>query len=162
MIDKHGRNISYLRISLTDKCNLRCRYCMPEEGVCKREHRDMMTEEEKINAYHKREADRKMLLSSLDAACVWPEDRPRQNDCLYGEGYPEGIEEAVHRYVARSASRVFLAQLEDFLHVAKQQNLPGTDIDKHPNWRLKLPVDIENLEKDIAYIRNVAAIKKER
>lgn len=50
MIDKHGRNISYLRISLTDKCNLRCRYCMPEEGVCKRDHREMMTEEELITA----------------------------------------------------------------------------------------------------------------
>ena len=50
MIDKHGRNISYLRISLTDKCNLRCRYCMPEEGVCKREHHEMMTEEEVITA----------------------------------------------------------------------------------------------------------------
>lgn len=50
MIDKHGRNITYLRISLTDKCNLRCRYCMPEEGVCKRDHREMMTEEELINA----------------------------------------------------------------------------------------------------------------
>ena len=50
MIDKHGRNISYLRISLTDKCNLRCRYCMPEEGVCKRDHREMMTEEEVVNA----------------------------------------------------------------------------------------------------------------
>ena len=50
MIDKHGRNISYLRISLTDKCNLRCRYCMPEEGVCKRDHREMMTEEELVTA----------------------------------------------------------------------------------------------------------------
>ena len=50
MVDKHGRNISYLRISLTDKCNLRCRYCMPEEGVCKRDHREMMTEEELITA----------------------------------------------------------------------------------------------------------------
>ena len=50
MIDKHGRNISYLRISLTDKCNLRCRYCMPEEGVCKRDHREMMSEEELVTA----------------------------------------------------------------------------------------------------------------
>ena len=55
-----------------------------------------------------------------------------------------------------------LAQMEDFLHVSKQQNLPGTDVDKHPNWRLKLPVDLENMENDIAYIRNVAAIRKER
>ena len=50
MIDQHGRNITYLRISVTDKCNLRCRYCMPEEGVCKREHHEMMTEEEVVMA----------------------------------------------------------------------------------------------------------------
>ncbi len=33
MYDSFGRNIRYLRISVTDRCNLRCRYCMPEEGV---------------------------------------------------------------------------------------------------------------------------------
>ncbi len=30
-VDRFGRNINYLRISLTDKCNLRCVYCMPED-----------------------------------------------------------------------------------------------------------------------------------
>lgn len=33
MVDAFGRHINYLRISVTDRCNLRCRYCMPEEGV---------------------------------------------------------------------------------------------------------------------------------
>ena len=50
MIDRLGRNITYLRISVTDKCNLRCRYCMPETGVCKKEHADMLTEDEIIMA----------------------------------------------------------------------------------------------------------------
>ena len=50
MIDRLGRNVTYLRISVTDKCNLRCRYCMPEEGVCKKSHADMMTEDEFIDA----------------------------------------------------------------------------------------------------------------
>ena len=50
MTDKHGREITYLRISVTDKCNLRCRYCMPEEGVCKKDHADMLTEDEIIQA----------------------------------------------------------------------------------------------------------------
>ena len=50
MIDKLGRDITYLRISLTDKCNLRCRYCMPEEGVCKRTHQEMMSEDEVVAA----------------------------------------------------------------------------------------------------------------
>jgi len=33
MIDRFGRIITYLRISVTDRCNLRCRYCMPAEGI---------------------------------------------------------------------------------------------------------------------------------
>jgi len=33
MKDSFGREINYLRISVTDRCNLRCRYCMPEEGI---------------------------------------------------------------------------------------------------------------------------------
>ena len=50
MIDSYGREISYLRLSVTELCNLRCRYCMPEEGVCKKRHEDMLTEEEMILA----------------------------------------------------------------------------------------------------------------
>lgn len=33
MLDRYGRTIDYMRISLTDRCNLRCIYCMPEEGI---------------------------------------------------------------------------------------------------------------------------------
>ena len=33
VIDGHGRTIDYLRISIIDRCNLRCVYCMPEQGV---------------------------------------------------------------------------------------------------------------------------------
>ena len=46
MTDGCGRTIDYLRLSVTDRCNYRCRYCMPEAGVCKREHRDMLSFEE--------------------------------------------------------------------------------------------------------------------
>lgn len=50
MKDSFGREITYLRLSVTDRCNLRCRYCMPEEGVCKKRHEDMLTEEEMVCA----------------------------------------------------------------------------------------------------------------
>ena len=50
MRDGFGREITYLRLSVTDKCNLRCRYCMPEEGVCKKRHDEMLTEEEMVTA----------------------------------------------------------------------------------------------------------------
>ena len=50
MIDNYGREINYMRISVTELCNLRCRYCMPEEGIVKRSHDEMMTAEETIDA----------------------------------------------------------------------------------------------------------------
>ena len=50
MTDSYGRQITYLRLSVTELCDLRCRYCMPEEGVCKRGHDEMLTEDEMIAA----------------------------------------------------------------------------------------------------------------
>ena len=52
MTDRFGREITYLRISVTDRCNLRCRYCMPAEGV-KLLRRDEMLSFEEIVAVAK-------------------------------------------------------------------------------------------------------------
>ncbi len=46
MLDRYNRRIDYLRISVTDKCNLRCVYCMPEEGVPLIRHEDVLRFEE--------------------------------------------------------------------------------------------------------------------
>lgn len=46
MKDQYQRTIDYIRISVTDRCNLRCRYCMPEEGVDSLAHTEIMTYEE--------------------------------------------------------------------------------------------------------------------
>jgi cyclic pyranopterin phosphate synthase len=46
MIDGYNRNINYLRISITDRCNLRCSYCMPKEGVSALGHEDVLRYEE--------------------------------------------------------------------------------------------------------------------
>ncbi|MBQ6296210.1 MAG: GTP 3',8-cyclase MoaA [Selenomonadaceae bacterium] len=46
MIDQFGREINYARISVTDRCNLRCRYCMPECGVKKISHNEILSLEE--------------------------------------------------------------------------------------------------------------------
>jgi len=46
VLDRFNRNINYLRISVTDRCNLRCRYCMPEEGVTLLKHEDILTFDE--------------------------------------------------------------------------------------------------------------------
>jgi cyclic pyranopterin phosphate synthase len=46
LIDSYGRKINYLRLSVTDRCNLRCRYCMPAEGIPKLKHQDILSYEE--------------------------------------------------------------------------------------------------------------------
>ncbi len=46
ILDSYNRKINYLRISVTDRCNLRCRYCMPEEGISKLEHDKILSLED--------------------------------------------------------------------------------------------------------------------
>jgi cyclic pyranopterin phosphate synthase len=46
VFDRFNRNINYLRISVTDRCNLRCTYCMPEEGIRLLNHKEILTFDE--------------------------------------------------------------------------------------------------------------------
>ena len=49
MYDHFNRHITYLRISVTDRCNLRCTYCMPEDGVSMLRHEDILTFDEIVD-----------------------------------------------------------------------------------------------------------------
>ncbi len=49
LIDNHGRTINYLRLAVTDRCNLRCFYCMPEQGLNWLERKELMTYEEMLH-----------------------------------------------------------------------------------------------------------------
>lgn len=46
LIDRFNRKIDYLRISVTDRCNLRCIYCMPEQGIIHKSHKELLSFEE--------------------------------------------------------------------------------------------------------------------
>ncbi len=46
LTDSHGRNINYLRLSVTDRCNMRCFYCMPKEGIVNKGHDAILSYEE--------------------------------------------------------------------------------------------------------------------
>ena len=46
LVDSHQRTINYLRLSVTDRCNLRCTYCMPAQGVAKCGHAEVLRYEE--------------------------------------------------------------------------------------------------------------------
>ena len=49
MLDRFDRDIIYLRISVTDRCNLRCTYCMPEEGIKLLRHEEILSYDEITN-----------------------------------------------------------------------------------------------------------------
>lgn len=49
MFDRFNRPINYLRISVTDRCNLRCTYCMPEEGIRLMPHENILQFEEIVD-----------------------------------------------------------------------------------------------------------------
>ena len=77
LVDSHGRTVRDLRISVTDRCNLRCTYCMPAEGMPWLPHEAILTYEEITRiarasrwsaasaAAHGRRADRAQGLSTL-------------------------------------------------------------------------------------------------
>ncbi|MBW2357657.1 MAG: radical SAM protein, partial [Deltaproteobacteria bacterium] len=46
LIDQYDRRLNYLRISITDRCNIQCIYCMPRNGISKLRHEDILTYEE--------------------------------------------------------------------------------------------------------------------
>jgi cyclic pyranopterin phosphate synthase len=52
MQDKYNRTIDYLRVSVTDRCNFRCVYCMPPEGVPWLSHQDILSYEEILRLIH--------------------------------------------------------------------------------------------------------------
>jgi len=52
LYDNHGRLINYVRLAVTDRCNLRCFYCMPEEGIQYVAREDLLTYEEMLRLMH--------------------------------------------------------------------------------------------------------------
>jgi glycogen operon protein len=71
-----------------------------------------------------------------------------------------GFTLALHRFLAASASRLAIVQLEDVLEMKRQVNLPGLG-DEAPNWRQRLPVEVERLADD-PRMRAMAGIFAER
>lgn len=52
LVDNHGRTINYMRVAVTDRCNLRCFYCMPEEGIKYVDKKELLTFEEMLRMIH--------------------------------------------------------------------------------------------------------------
>jgi (1->4)-alpha-D-glucan 1-alpha-D-glucosylmutase len=100
-----------------------------------------------------RDRDRQRLLDALDGAKLLPSGKRYQ-----AETTPQLTPEllvAVQAYLARSPAQVLVLQWEDLLGQIEQANLPGTT-DEHPNWRRRLPVNLDQLPK-LALIDDLVA-----
>jgi 4-alpha-glucanotransferase len=67
----------------------------------------------------------------------------------------------IHRYLARSKAALMLVQLEDLFSQSEQINMPGT-VERHPNWRRKLPFDIDDWLNQGDLVSISQAISQER
>lgn len=106
-----------------------------------------------------RAQDRAFLLMALEREGLLP-----PNTGVHPVAVPEMTDElarAVHLMLSRAPSQLLMVQMEDVLGVLEQANLPGT-VDQHPNWRRKLPLELENWLDDWRAAALFEALGRER
>jgi len=124
LLDNHGREINYLRLAVTDRCNLRCFYCMPENGIRYVNRKDLLTFEEMHRMIR---VLSKMGVSKLRITGGEPFLRKGIMDFLGGVSKLEGIEQ-IHITTNGTFTQEFIPQLEDM--GVKSINLSLDSLDK--------------------------------
>jgi 4-alpha-glucanotransferase len=106
-----------------------------------------------------RELDRRVLLEDLERRGVLPEGAAVTPEP--GDPCPVELREAILDYLAQSEAALMEVRLEEVFGVAEQQNLPGTR-QEHPNWRVKLPLTLDQMEESPEPARLAARLNKAR
>jgi 4-alpha-glucanotransferase len=106
-----------------------------------------------------RELDRRLLLEDLEHRGVLGEGVVSKSEA--GDPCPLELREAILEYLAQSAAALMEVRLEEVFGVAEQQNLPGTR-QEHPNWRVKLPLTLDQMEQSPEPARLAARLNKTR
>ena len=104
-----------------------------------------------------RRDDRRRLHAALrDAGLLGVEAANAEPDALQ---FDQALGNAVQAYLARTPSRLMTFQLEDVFGVIDQANMPSTTGERYPNWRRKLPVELEDWARDGRFAAACAAIR---
>ena len=74
----------------------------------------------------------------------------------------DALVQAVHAFVARAPAKILMVQLEDILGQVEQVNLPGTTDERYPNWRRKLPGNLEDWPGDARTVALIRMLRQER
>jgi cyclic pyranopterin phosphate synthase len=115
LTDSHGRKINYLRLSVTDRCNMRCFYCMPLEGITKRDHGELLSYEEL------------QLIAEASVSLGIEKIRITGGEPLVRAGIVAFLEKLSRipglRHLALTTNGLLLDQMADQLHQAGVQRL---------------------------------------
>ena len=106
-----------------------------------------------------RELDRRFLLEDLEHRGLLPDGAACEPEA--GDSCPRELREAVLEYLAQSEAALMEVRLEEVFGVPEQQNLPGTR-QEHPNWRVKLPLTLDQMEQSPEPARLAARLNKAR
>jgi (1->4)-alpha-D-glucan 1-alpha-D-glucosylmutase len=112
--------------------------------------------EGETNAFAERENDKKSLLRALLAEGLISESADAA-----GVPWSADLARAIHVFLARAPSFLFMAQLDDIAGELHQVNLPGSTIE-YPNWRRRQSRSVPDMENDPAILRLMAAINEAR
>ncbi|MDD5250324.1 MAG: malto-oligosyltrehalose synthase [Rhodocyclaceae bacterium] len=107
-----------------------------------------------------RAQERARLLLALDREQLLPADAGVDPVTL--PDMTAALCRAIHAYLARTTTGIMMVAPEDVLGEIEQMNLPGTTAERHPNWRRKLALNLENWRGDARVTALVAALQEAR
>ena len=120
----------------------------------------MPSEEQRDRLIVERSQDRARFLMALEREALLPEDTG-----IHPVAVPDltpPLVTAIHAFLARTPAQILVVQPEDILGVVEQVNLPGSHDDQHPNWRRRLPLDIEDWPNDERFADMFKMLRRER
>lgn len=122
-----------------------------------------VNEEQYINNLSGRRKDRENMIKALEKQGLINEKTRQEMVDSSAEGniYPQGLAEAVNLFGAQTHSALYLVRLCDLCRQKVLDNAPGT-IDEYPNWRIKLPLSLEEIIKSEAINADLRKIKNSR
>ncbi|MFY9326934.1 MAG: malto-oligosyltrehalose synthase [Georgfuchsia sp.] len=118
------------------------------------------SEEQRNSLVVERSQDRARLLMALEREELLPE-----GESVHPVSVPEmspPFVTAIHAYLARTRSQIVVIQPDDVFGVVEQANLPGSQDDQHPNWRQRLPVELDDWSHDERFAAVCEVLHHER
>ena len=118
------------------------------------------SEELRQHLIAERDWDRGRLLWALEQEKLLPADVSKDPATM--PDISSATVTAIHAYLARSPAQILVVQPEDIFGVMEQPNLPGTLEHQHPNWQRKLPVLLEDWERQDDFSKLCSAVRAAR